>query len=136
MIWNDRIRDLRKWHKLTLKEVASKLHTTEATAQRYETTIKNIPYDVIENYAKIFDVTPSYIMGWDSDHDGGDVLAEVAKTLPKDEYRRLLAYAIFLSKYNLENPSNELDIAEESYEKIYDEFKQEGIKRKARKPKT
>jgi transcriptional regulator with XRE-family HTH domain len=50
---------------MTLKEVASKLQTTEATVQRYESTIKNIPYDVIEKYAEIFNVTPSYIMGWE-----------------------------------------------------------------------
>lgn len=66
MIWNDRIKYLRELNKLTLKEVASKLNVTEATAQRYESTIKNIPYEIIIKYAQIFGVSPSYIMGWES----------------------------------------------------------------------
>jgi transcriptional regulator with XRE-family HTH domain len=51
---------------MTLKEVANKIGVTEATAQRYESAngIKSIPYDIIEKYAEIFDVSPSYIMGW------------------------------------------------------------------------
>jgi len=107
MIWNDRIRDLRQWHKMTLKEVAQKLHTTEATAQRYESTIKNIPYDVIEKYAEIFDVTPSYIMGWDVDYVGSDgEIIEVMRKLPMEEQKRLLEYAKFLTKYNQKNPSD------------------------------
>ena len=46
MIWNDRIKTLRKLHDLTLKDVAKRLGVTEATAQRYESnSIKTIPYD-------------------------------------------------------------------------------------------
>lgn len=100
MIWNDRIKDLRQWHKMTLKEVAQKLNTTEATAQRYESTIKNIPYEVIEKYSEIFDVSPSYIMGWDTDYlvkDGSnETLIEIYKALPFEEQKHLLAYAEFL----------------------------------------
>ena len=67
MIWNDRIKELRSQSKLTLLEVADALGITEATAQRYESKngIKNIPYEQIIKLAKIFNVTPSYIMGWD-----------------------------------------------------------------------
>lgn len=98
MIWNDRIKELRLWHKLTLKEIAQRLGTTEATAQRYESTIKNIPYDVIEKYAKIFDVSPAYIMGWDMTVNVGDdvMILELYKSLPVQEQKHLLAYAEFL----------------------------------------
>lgn len=67
MIWNDRIKELRSQSKLTLLEVANALGITEATAQRYESKngIKNIPYEQIIKLAKIFNVTPAYIMGWD-----------------------------------------------------------------------
>lgn len=67
MIWNMRIKHLREQNKLTLKEIASKLGCSEATAQRYENNngIKNIPYEVILKFAEIFDVSPAYIMGWD-----------------------------------------------------------------------
>lgn len=63
MIWNMRIKHLREQNKLTLKEIASKLGCSEATAQRYENNngIKNIPYEVILKFAEIFDVSPAYI---------------------------------------------------------------------------
>lgn len=69
MIWNDRVKKLRNDKNMTLKEVANKIGVTEATAQRYESAngIKSIPYDIIEKYAAIFDVSPSYIMGWEAD---------------------------------------------------------------------
>jgi len=67
MIWNQRIRELREKHHYTLLEVSKRLGVSEATAQRYESEsgIKNIPYEQIIKYANIFNVSPSYIMGWD-----------------------------------------------------------------------
>jgi transcriptional regulator with XRE-family HTH domain len=88
---------------MTLKEVAQRLGTTEATAQRYESTIKNIPYEVIEKYAKIFDVSPAHIMGWDTEDYSikcidDKVLLELFQKLPLEEQKHLLAYAEFLNK--------------------------------------
>lgn len=67
MVWNDRIAYLRKKSDMTLKDVAKRLGVSEATAQRYETSIKNIPYEIIMKYAVMFGVEPSYIMGWTDD---------------------------------------------------------------------
>ena len=64
MIWNERIKQLRKEFRLTLKEVAARLGVTEGTAQRYENNIKSIPYEIIVAYSKIFRCSPAYIMGW------------------------------------------------------------------------
>ena len=66
MIWNDRIKALRKASGYTLKEIASKLGVTEATAQRYESPkgIKNIPYEVLVKYASVLSTSPEYLMGW------------------------------------------------------------------------
>lgn len=67
MIWNERIKALRKERDLTLKDVARLLGVTEATAQRYESNaIKAIPYETISKLAEIFDCSPSYIMGWEN----------------------------------------------------------------------
>ena len=65
MIWNERIKELRRNSHLTLKEVAARLGVTEGTAQRYENNIKSIPYEVIVAYSKMFGCSPAYIMGWD-----------------------------------------------------------------------
>lgn len=68
MIWNERIKNLREREKMTLKEVADYLGVSEGTAQRYESNaIKNIPYEIIVKYARLFDQSPCYIMGWDND---------------------------------------------------------------------
>jgi transcriptional regulator with XRE-family HTH domain len=73
MIWNDRLRKLREEHRYTLKEIASKLGVSEAMVSRHESNTKNIPYDIIEQYAKIYGCTPQYIMGWkDDDSSGSD----------------------------------------------------------------
>ena len=69
MVWNERIKQLRKESRLTLKEVAARLGVTEGTAQRYENNIKNIPYDVVIAYSKIFHCNPCFIMGWTNPTD-------------------------------------------------------------------
>ena len=82
MIWNDRLRKLREEHRYTLKEIASKLGVSEAMVSRHESNTKNIPYDIIEQYAKIYGCTPQYIMGWkddDADSEGYNTNPETAK---------------------------------------------------------
>ena len=109
MIWNDRIRQLRELNKMTLKEVSNKLGVTEATAQRYEAKngIKNIPYDIIEKYARMFDVSPAYIMGWDSpdllvtEKDSSlKLLIEFARTLPANKIKQM--YELYKYLYEQE----------------------------------
>ena len=96
MIWNEKIKSLRLQSGLTLKDVAKKLNISEATAQRYENSngIKNIPYEAIEKYAKLFKVSPSYFMGWETIPDSDDkqprivripVLGYVAAGIPIEE---------------------------------------------------
>lgn len=67
MIINRRLRALREQYHYTIREMAEKLGVSVTTAHRYEADngIKEIPYEMIEKYAEIFNVTPSYIMGWD-----------------------------------------------------------------------
>ena len=82
MIWNDRLRRLREEHRYTLKEIASKLGVSEAMVSRHESNTKNIPYDIIEQYAKIYGCTPQYIMGWkddDADSEGYYTNPETAR---------------------------------------------------------
>lgn len=67
MTCNERVKYLRQMNNMTLKDVAARLNTTEATIQRYEsgTQIKSISYEKIVAYAELFGVSPSYIMGWE-----------------------------------------------------------------------
>lgn len=62
----ERIKSYRLAKKLTLKDIALKLGVSEATAQRYESgKITTIDYDKIIILSKLFDCSPSELMGWD-----------------------------------------------------------------------
>lgn len=68
MTKGERIKKLRKHHKLTLDELAERLGTTKQTVFKYENDIvTNIPSDKIETLANILNTTPAYIMGWDDE---------------------------------------------------------------------
>lgn len=61
----DRIKYLRKEKGLSQEELASLLNTTKQAVYKYESNlVTNIPMDKIETLSKIFNVSPSYIMGW------------------------------------------------------------------------
>lgn len=61
-----RIKDLREKNKMTQEQLATRLGTSKQTVFKYETgLITNIPSDKVEMMAKIFHVSPAYIMDWD-----------------------------------------------------------------------
>ncbi len=83
----ERIRDVRMKKGLTQLELANALKTTKQNVYKYEVGIvTNIPSDKIEQIAKILDVSPSYLMGWekidnlvrgdDTEFDSNSVLYE------------------------------------------------------------
>lgn len=64
---NDRIKEKRLASGKTLLEVAEYLGVKEATAQRYESgEIKNIKHETIVSLAQLFNCSPAYLMGWES----------------------------------------------------------------------
>lgn len=70
MAKGDRIKFLRERYKLTQDEMAEKIGTTKQTIYKYEMgLITNIPSDKIEAMARLFDVSPSYLMGWEDEKD-------------------------------------------------------------------
>ena len=73
------LKRLRKEKRLTLEELASAIGTSRQTIHRYENgTITNIPPEKVEQLAKLLEVTPSELMGW----DGGDRLYSVSGVMP------------------------------------------------------
>lgn len=60
-----RIKELRQKNKYTLSQIADKLKISKQTIFKYENDlISNIPNDKIEQLAYIFNVSPSYLVGW------------------------------------------------------------------------
>ncbi|MBQ3021915.1 MAG: helix-turn-helix domain-containing protein [Clostridia bacterium] len=67
MTIGDRIKYLREKSGLTQTDIAEKLGIATQTIFKYEKNIvTNIPIGNIEKLANIFDVSPSYLMGWPS----------------------------------------------------------------------
>ena len=56
---------------MTLEEVAKYLGIGRPTVFKYETgAVTSIPSDKIEMLARLFNVSPAFIMGWTDDLDG------------------------------------------------------------------
>jgi len=62
----ERIKALRLDSGMTQEELGEKIGAIKQTINKYENgTITNIPTDKIETMAEIFNVSESYIMGWE-----------------------------------------------------------------------
>lgn len=91
MIINERLKELRQQKRYTLKEIADRLGVSEATVQRYESGfIKIVPYEHIAKLADIYDVDPSYIMGWSAEYRKEDI--KQMEKLTAFERNIILAY--------------------------------------------
>ena len=98
-VLRQRIKRMRTHKDLTLKEVANYLGIKEATAQRYESgEIKNIPYDNIVLMAKLFDCSPQYLMGWETQNSSSKkgvkipVLGKVPAGVPIEVVEDIIDY--------------------------------------------
>lgn len=60
-------------------EIADKVNISKQTLYKYENGIvTNIPSDKIESFAKLFNVTPAYLMGWE-ENDVAEAVCEMQK---------------------------------------------------------
>lgn len=63
---SNKLRSLRRARGLTLEAVAEAVGTSKQTIHRYETgAIANVPAEKVEALARVLDVTPNALMGWD-----------------------------------------------------------------------
>lgn len=89
MTKGDRLKYLRQKNNYTLEEIGKKINVTRQTYFKYENDIiTNIPTDKIEELAKIYHVSESYIMGWSETISSSMILTEEEETLIK-KYRAL-----------------------------------------------
>lgn len=62
-----RIKELRILSGLSQEELGRRVGVQRAAINKYEKgTVTNIPLDTIEKIANIFDVLPTYLVGWDN----------------------------------------------------------------------
>ena len=62
-----RIKELRLLNEMSQEELGKRVGVQRAAINKYEKgTVENIPIKTIERIAQVFDVSPSYIVGWTS----------------------------------------------------------------------
>lgn len=66
----DRIKYLRQLTGLSQEELGKKVGVQRAAINKYEKgTVTNIPIQTIDQMAEVFDVSPTYIVGWNGDKE-------------------------------------------------------------------
>lgn len=65
-----RIKYLRSLTDMSQEELGRRVGLQRAAINKYEKgTVENIPIKTIEKIARVFDVSPTYIVGWNGDAD-------------------------------------------------------------------
>ena len=66
----ERIKELRAITNMSQEELGRRVGVQRAAINKYEKgTVENIPIKTIERIANVFDVSPTYIVGWNGDSD-------------------------------------------------------------------
>lgn len=76
----DRIKKRRELLNMPQVELAGKIQVSKQTLYKYENNIiTNIPSDKLESVAKVLDISPSYLMGWDDNFtdDTADLIPDL-----------------------------------------------------------
>lgn len=72
-----RIKELRQIYDMSQEELGKRVGVQRAAIQKYEKgTVENIPLKTIEKIATVFDVSPTYLVGWDN-YDGNELSVEI-----------------------------------------------------------
>ena len=72
MTIGERIKDLRESKNMPQTELAERIGAKKQTIYKYENNIiTNIPSDKIELIARVLEVSPAYLMGWDEENAPG-----------------------------------------------------------------
>lgn len=82
MTMGERLKQLREQKKLTQEEVGAIIGVNKAAIQKYESgKVENIKRSNIKKLADFFNVTPTYLMGWDDAKKETPILSEQDKRL-------------------------------------------------------
>ena len=120
----ERIKRLRERNHLTLEDVAKYLNIGRPTVFKYETgAVTNIPSDKIEMLARLFNVSPAYLMGWEDNSD-----SETSDVPQTDEVRLLIRGLNRLSPSQLEQATNVMKAMFAEYAEYFEKENDDGTK--------
>lgn len=107
MTIGEKIKSLRKQNHMTLEDVAGNISVGRATVLKYENgMITNIPSDKIEQLAKLFNVSPAYLMGWSEDEPSSTsridpqihIVSGMMETMSEEEKQQVIDLVRILMK--------------------------------------
>lgn len=91
----ERIARLRELMNIGQSELAERIGVSKQTLYKYENGIvSNVPSDKIEAMAKIFGVTPAYLMGWEEAPTPQQTASKDPDQLSSDEKTLVTNYRI------------------------------------------
>lgn len=92
MTFGERLKKLRDEYNMTLEEVGAYIGVKRQTVCKYESgIITNVPSDKIEAIARLFSVSPAYLMGWTEDSSLEHIFTPVVAPT-SDEFRRIVMF--------------------------------------------
>ena len=92
MTFGERLKKLRNQYNVTLEDVGTYIGVRRQTVCKYENgTITNIPSDKIEAIARLFSVSPAYLMGWTEDSSQDHIFAPAIAPTSED-FRRIIMF--------------------------------------------
>lgn len=109
-IFMNRLRFLRKKHKLTQKDLAQLLHTTQNTISNWESGRQEPAYEKLIAISRIFHIPVEYLFG--ADAKTRIHLREIAPTIIEQTQTQGSEY----SKWSLKTTLEEYNIAKSQYE--------------------
>ena len=81
-----RIKERRKYLRMSADELAKRLGKDRSTIYRYEKgDIENLPLDILEPIAKALETTPQYLMGWEEVQKKNDIISDVVIRMQTDD---------------------------------------------------
>lgn len=84
MTMGDRIRHLRKQHKMSMEELGCRLGVGKSAILKYEKgQVENLPRSTIEKMSIIFGVSPSYLMCFDEWDQNSEALSDEVKLIER-----------------------------------------------------
>lgn len=95
MTVGERIKELRTKLGMSQVDFADKINVSKQTLYKYENNIiTNIPSDKVEEAARIGNVSPAYLMGWNKEEATADKLLETYESnIHSDEQlNRIIGY--------------------------------------------
>ena len=116
MTMGERIRVLRKQHKMSMEELGSKIGVGKSAILKYENgSVENLPRSTIEKMAVLFGVSPSYLMCFDEWDKNSEQLSDEVILIERIQAKWGKEMVMIMQNYyelNSEGQSTLLNISE------------------------